>query len=96
MAVDPFHITERSAVLIQATALRAAADYLERHPTIIRAIQGDAANLLQGELAGPPSRWNPEDIAPALFRVAVEMIASDPDAVAAVVSPGTARVPELL
>jgi hypothetical protein len=93
---DPYDFTTREAMAIQSAALRAVADYLDRHPTMIRAIQGEAADLLEDELPGSPSRWNAEDIAPTLFRIVVDLIASDPDTRAAVVSPGTGRVPELL
>jgi hypothetical protein len=34
-----------------------------------------------------PSEWNPEDIGPALFRIAVDSILEDPDMLSAVVDP---------
>lgn len=80
---EPFNICARESVMIQAAALRLTADYLERFPTMIRAGQGEAAEELAEELGPLPSQWNPEDIAPALFRIAAwklaENLKTDPE-----------------
>ena len=75
--IDPFNLCGRESVMIQAAALRLTADYLERFPTMIRAGQGEAAEELAAELGSLPSEWNPEDIAPALFRIAARKLAEE-------------------
>lgn len=74
--IDPFSLCGRESVMIQAEALRLTAEYLERFPSMIRAGQGEAAEALSAVLGPLPSEWNPEDIAPALFRVAALRIAA--------------------
>jgi len=87
--LDPYDLCSRDAVAIQSAAMRFVSDYLREFPTMIRVGQGPAAEALAAELGELPSEWDPEDIAPALFRIAVRNIASDSGLLATYLNPPT-------